>query len=532
MNKIDARQIFENFFKKELENNILSTDYIETSLFIQEMSKEDFINKSNEIGSIFDIKEETDSTNAQSMSNNFWSVIDAFGAEEIFGKIDKNGDGILGKDEIHALSNIDGNNENLSIYDLQDIIEEMDSMMSDYNTGEITTQSYNSSNKNGHTYTKNYNTQNNNIQLNTEEDYSKEISNQQTKKNKIKEETDAAISAEESKIQEALRSENSGISEEAMNEYITKTQVLDAEIEQKDTAINEQKTIIQDSTAEITAQRATISKLETQIESLKSSPSYNKNEDDNKIKNLEEALSNAIKKKETAETNKKNAEEELKQLESDKKELQGEKEQLKDNLIEENKATISPEVQEIITTAKNEIKSLEAQEKAALEEIDSQVQNLKTGLSGLKTDKETAKVISENSILPTTDEELARYGFDTEEKREGFRNLTPEMKEALVKLTDFAISQGIQITYSSKYSIFRTRADQELMYRQSKPGFAAKPGTSRHESGEAVDISIPGANSNNPNDPQYKLLAEYWQDMGYTWGGNWENCEPWHFDIR
>lgn len=136
------------------------------------------------------------------------------------------------------------------------------------------------------------------------------------------------------------------------------------------------------------------------------------------------------------------------------------------------------------------------------------------------------------SAMNLSDKQLTEYGFDTPEKRQGFRSLKPEMQHAVVKLTDYAKSEGIKITYKSKRSIFRTRAEQEAIYRTARPGFAAKPGSSRHEAGEAVDITIPGANSSNKNDPQYKKLAAFWQNMGYTWGGNWNNCEPWHFDLR
>jgi len=136
------------------------------------------------------------------------------------------------------------------------------------------------------------------------------------------------------------------------------------------------------------------------------------------------------------------------------------------------------------------------------------------------------------SPLSLSKKELSAYGFDTREKQDAFRHLTPEMQRAVVKLTDYAKSQGIKITYSSKRSIFRTRAEQVNIYKNSRPGFAATPGYSRHESGEAVDITIPGADKDNKNDPKYKKLAAYWQSMGYTWGGKWQHCEPWHFDLR
>ena len=158
--------------------------------------------------------------------------------------------------------------------------------------------------------------------------------------------------------------------------------------------------------------------------------------------------------------------------------------------------------------------------------------NNKTKINSDNTTVKTNTISNNTSPLNLSDSELTAYGFDTAEKRTGFRQLKPQMQRAVIELSDYAKSQGIKITYGSKRSIFRTRAEQEAIYRSASPGYAAKPGSSRHESGEAVDITIPGANKNSKNDPQYRKLAEKWQSMGYTWGGNWNHCEPWHFDLR
>ncbi len=154
--------------------------------------------------------------------------------------------------------------------------------------------------------------------------------------------------------------------------------------------------------------------------------------------------------------------------------------------------------------------------------------------SFLSTGKNTFLTSNNNSYtrLNLSNKQLTSYGFNTKEKQDAFRHLTPEMQHAVVKLTEYAKTQGIEISYNSKRSIFRTYAEQAQIYKTARPGFAAKPGHSRHESGEAVDIKIKGANANDKNDPQYKKLAAYWQRMGYTWGGNWRHCEPWHFDLR
>lgn len=139
--------------------------------------------------------------------------------------------------------------------------------------------------------------------------------------------------------------------------------------------------------------------------------------------------------------------------------------------------------------------------------------------------------------LKLSDAELKRYGFDTPSKVDAFNHLTPKMQRELVDLTKYAESQGIKITYGSKISIFRSYEEQARLYRQKGSRGAAKPGSSLHESGKAVDITIVGANSHDKNDPQYKKLAAYWENKGYRWGGRWgypgcrTKCEPWHFDL-
>jgi uncharacterized protein YcbK (DUF882 family) len=155
-----------------------------------------------------------------------------------------------------------------------------------------------------------------------------------------------------------------------------------------------------------------------------------------------------------------------------------------------------------------------------------------TQVDDAETTKKTKKKSQNIDVTNLSDTKLAEYGFDTAEKRESFKKLKPEMQKAVVELTEYAISQGMKITYASKRCIFRTRKEQEEIYKHKKKGYAAKPGTSRHEKGEAVDITIVGANCHDKNDPKYKKLAQKWQSMGYTWGGNWKYCEPWHFDLR
>ena len=125
-----------------------------------------------------------------------------------------------------------------------------------------------------------------------------------------------------------------------------------------------------------------------------------------------------------------------------------------------------------------------------------------------------------------SDRELAEIGFDTAELREKWKHLTPKMKESLIKLNRYAKSKGIKISYNSTY---RSTAEQRRLHEKD-PKNAAKPGTSRHEQGRAVDIRVTGNKGKN-----LKLLGKYWESLGkgHRWGGNFRTWkkEPWHFDV-
>lgn len=130
--------------------------------------------------------------------------------------------------------------------------------------------------------------------------------------------------------------------------------------------------------------------------------------------------------------------------------------------------------------------------------------------------------------LQLSTQRLTEMGFNTASKREGWNSLRPEMQRALVELTRYAESKGIKIGYNSKRSIYRTYNEQAQIYKTARKGYAARPGNSRHESGEAVDINILNGNK----EAARKILGQYWEKMGYTWGGRWRHTETWHFDMR
>lgn len=109
---------------------------------------------------------------------------------------------------------------------------------------------------------------------------------------------------------------------------------------------------------------------------------------------------------------------------------------------------------------------------------------------------------------------------------EKVKKLDGNMQIKVAQLYEYGKSQGIDFTITSG---LRTREEQQKLYNQYGPSRAAKPGTSRHESGMAIDIG-------GCSEEQKSVLGKYWKSIGGVWGGDWGSGttirEPWHFDLR
>lgn len=117
------------------------------------------------------------------------------------------------------------------------------------------------------------------------------------------------------------------------------------------------------------------------------------------------------------------------------------------------------------------------------------------------------------------------FGKDAEK----VKKLRPEMQKKVELLYKFSKNKDWNITLVSG---FRSREQQEALYKDKLAGkkkcAVAKPGTSRHEYGCAVDLAINGSSKNG--NPKLKELAKYAKSIGLSWGGDHFN-EDWHFDI-
>jgi D-alanyl-D-alanine dipeptidase len=90
-------------------------------------------------------------------------------------------------------------------------------------------------------------------------------------------------------------------------------------------------------------------------------------------------------------------------------------------------------------------------------------------------------------------------------------------------LTDVARANGLNPHVTS---IYRSRATQERLYRDYLDGKsrypAAPPGHSKHEFGQAFDMTV--------NDERYlQPLGVLWESWGGRWGGRFN--DPIHFEL-
>jgi hypothetical protein len=87
----------------------------------------------------------------------------------------------------------------------------------------------------------------------------------------------------------------------------------------------------------------------------------------------------------------------------------------------------------------------------------------------------------------------------------------------------FLQSHGITVTVTSTR---RDMAQQAQLYARYKAGLskypAAAPGHSTHGAGIAFDLHL--------DPPLYSAAGHLWEQLGFTWGGRFD--DPIHFDFR
>lgn len=483
--------------------------------------------------------------------------------DSIFSNFDVNGDGTI--DEADKLTEEILGDELMTEEDLEMLVEEFTNMFEEAPVGETPEveepKKTEKTKKSKHRSSSSSNSDGD--KKPTSKDYSKMSADQlkselSTAKNTLAEKqeilnniingSDSALKALQDNIDSA-QTAFQNLLQQVAPELAEKYKQAKEDLDNHNQAINDKNVAINEKQASIDSLKSDISNLDGQISSYESAIVNLEAEQgkEGAPDDLGSRIADLRAKKQAAEDAKTQKQSELDTVNTELEQLKSELSDLEAQTSEKEQAVQALEVQiselnneelntlkEAVTQAQSEYdakrSSMMSEAQAAVTTAQAEVNKIQAALDARqKSDIENEGKVNK---MPTTEEELAAYGFDTAEKRDAWNHLVPEMKEAIVALTDYAKSQGIKITYNSKISIFRTYEEQARIYKKSRPGYAAKPGHSRHESGEAVDITIPGADKNNPNDPKYKKLAQFWEGMGYTWGGRWNSCEPWHFDLR
>lgn len=351
---------------------------------------------------------------------------------------------------------------------------------------------------------------------------------------------DQAIAQEETNLKQIIDQDEQLA--ELKEEYETESQRINEELTTANQQLTEAQNSLVDTEASITDKTNRIayktehiSNLETSISDKQSalnsiSTSTGDPETDSANANKRAALQQEIDKLndklQQAKDDKSQLEQELQDLNVKKAELEttitelnekiADLESQKDALLDKIAEAASPETKQAIEKTREKIEQIKTETQEFIKEINDKITEIKAQMSADSLNKEKA-FDSVGSDIDTS--QIKR-----------FDKLTPEMQTAVIQLLSYAKENGLNVTVTSSY---RSYEEQVNLYNTSRPGYAAKPGSSQHEFGKAIDIKIEGGDSDNKNDPKFKLLGDYWTSLGYNWGGTWSGAnEPWHFDLR
>jgi peptidoglycan L-alanyl-D-glutamate endopeptidase CwlK len=113
------------------------------------------------------------------------------------------------------------------------------------------------------------------------------------------------------------------------------------------------------------------------------------------------------------------------------------------------------------------------------------------------------------------------------ENEAALSQINPELAARVRRMADALAARGIAIRVSSG---LRSTAKQAALYadRANNPNPVARPGTSKHERGEAVDIVPVGARSSGA----VAAVGEEGERQGLRWGGRFKTRPDYpHFEL-
>jgi hypothetical protein len=104
--------------------------------------------------------------------------------------------------------------------------------------------------------------------------------------------------------------------------------------------------------------------------------------------------------------------------------------------------------------------------------------------------------------------------------------VNPELARRVQNMAASLAARGIEIKISSGK---RSTTQQASLYanRASNPLPVARPGTSKHEKGEAVDVVPTGARTSSV----WAAIGEAGEREGLRWGGRFTKRDPPHFEL-
>lgn len=442
----ESQSLTDSFFgltKELLESNDFAN--IDISM-LENMTRDDFVNNTG----IEDFHNEN--------LGNFWEAIGQYNPEEIFDKIDTDGDGKLSSEELAEFAAIDGDENNISITDLssflnpeevlENTIEELDvttpevedtSGIEPDSNVENTTPSTPSSGGSHVPGTNSYDSSNDTPSVpenkeRTVEQINSEITQQETSKTNLKSEAEGKIKEQEENIAGVIS--ESDLSDEFKAEYESENERLTSAINQKDSEIEEQKGVYQDSLALADSLKSAASDIGSQISSFESKiSSLDPEKNSTLIEKYRESINNLKAEKEKLEADEQAArdkadaaKEKMGQLEEEKSKLIEEKDNILDTLSEkyEDEKEKVEKIKEDIKTYQDNIKSIRAELERNIATVDANIQTLKNEKAQLEQAPKTKEIINANRPIDRTPVALSgdirnvdweEYGYNAETGR-------------------------------------------------------------------------------------------------------------------
>ena len=373
--------------------------YIEDIEILKGMSKREFLDRAQDV--LFDSYDDNDESTI-----NFWDAIEEYGSEDIFKLLDEDGDGVLGEDEINKFNELDGDDENLSLYDLENIMAEIEATEAATATNSSNVTTYGNSNPNT---TSNPDA---GVQARTPEQIESEIQTKEEQKAQVQTDTQSKVNEIETQMTTELQALGGEIAQQ-IAQFEADDAKLDSDIATTNQDLNTQQVALQTANANAAAQQDAISRYGSQIQSLQAAMSQEGADTAGlsaKIANLEAAKGQAESNLLAAQAEAEQAQIQIDILEAQKIQLEADKVALKEKLIQANQD--NEEVKRIVEAAQNQITEIQNNEKTQISSIDSEIQALRTELAKAKQEEQVSKTLAENSDNSGFDamlEEVLKY---------------------------------------------------------------------------------------------------------------------------